>query len=131
MQLGCITKGMKLKKILLGSLFLPGVLFATTTTLSYSQGVKDFENSMTKKDGAKIKNINISHKVPNHLISVGYQSDNVDRQHFITNVLLPSLDIEKYNDSSNNIFFPSLLFDNYNIITDKNNNNNFEIIYGI
>lgn len=39
--------------------------------------------------------------------------------------ILNIIDIEKYSDSSNNIFFPSLLFDNYNIITDKNNNNNF------
>ena len=86
-----------MKKILLGTIFFASVLFANSTTLSYSHSKKDFENSMTKKDDAKVKNINISHKVSNHLISLGYQSDNVNRQHSITNAILPSLDIEKYN----------------------------------
>ncbi len=86
-----------MKKILLTSITLGGILYANNSSISYQYGVKNYENSMTKKDGAKIQNINISHKISNHIINLGYQSDNVDRMHSVTKAQLLSLDIEKYN----------------------------------
>ncbi len=85
-----------MKKILVGSVVLSGLLYAQNTNISYEYGVKDYSNSMTKIDG-KIQNIGISHKISNHMISLGYQRDNVDRQHSITKANLPSLDVEKYS----------------------------------
>ncbi|MEA3288883.1 MAG: hypothetical protein U9Q04_01775 [Campylobacterota bacterium] len=86
-----------MKKILIGSIALSGLLYASNSSISYEYGVKDFKNSMTKKDGAKIQNINISHKIDSHTVNFGYQTDNVHREHSITKAQLPSLDIEKYN----------------------------------
>ncbi|WP_321467774.1 hypothetical protein [Halarcobacter sp.] len=85
-----------MKKILVGSIVLSGLLYAQNTNITYEYGVKDYSNSMTKIDG-KVQNIGISHKISNHMISLGYQGDNVDRQHSITKANLPSLDVEKYS----------------------------------
>lgn len=85
-----------MKKILIGSIILSGLLYAQNTNISYEYGLKDYSNSITKIDG-KVKNIGISHNISNHIISLGFQSDNVDRQHSITKANLPSLDVEKYS----------------------------------
>jgi len=85
-----------LKKILVGSIVLSGLLYAQNTNISYEYGVKDYSNSLTKIDG-KVQNIGISHKLSNHMINLGFQSDNVDREHSITKANLPSLDVEKYS----------------------------------
>lgn len=84
------------KKILISSIALSGFLYAADSSISYEYGVKDYQNSMTKVDG-KVQSINISHKLSNHTMSLGYQGDNVDREHSVTKAQLPSLDVEKYN----------------------------------
>lgn len=89
-------KDFKLKKIILGFLVLSGFLYAQDSTISYEYGVKDYNNSMTKVDG-RVQNLSVSHKISNHQIYLGYQGDNVNRKHSITNAILPSLDVEKYS----------------------------------
>lgn len=89
-----------MRKILLSSLILSGIIYAQNTTMSYSYGIKDYTNSLTKVDG-KLQNIDISHKLSNHMISLGYQKDNVDRQHSISKANLPSLEVKKYNAKYN------------------------------
>lgn len=86
-------KDFKLKKIILGFLVLSGFLYAQDSTISYEYGVKDYNNSMTKVDG-RVQNLSVSHKISNHQIYLGYQGDNVNRKHSITNAILPSLDVE-------------------------------------
>lgn len=95
MQLSC-KKGIILKKLILGSLILSSTIYASTT-LNYAYAIKDFNNSMTKKSGAKIHNFSILHNFKNHSFNLGYQSDRVKREHSIKKITLPSLDIEKYN----------------------------------
>lgn len=85
-----------MKKITLFLLVLSSLTYANNTTLSYEYGVKDYKNSMTKKDG-NVKTVGISHKVSNHKIDLSYQGDNVIRKHSISNVNLKSLDVEKYS----------------------------------
>ncbi len=85
-----------MKKVVLSSLVLSGLLHAQNSTISYEYGIKDYENSMTKVDG-KVQNIGISHKITNHQFFLGYQGDNVNRKHAISNAILPSLDVEKYS----------------------------------
>lgn len=82
-----------MKKTILSSLILSGFLYAQDSTISYKYGIKDYNNSMTKVDGI-VQNLSVSHKISNHQIFLGYQGDNVNRKHSITNAILPSLDVE-------------------------------------
>jgi len=85
-----------LKKIILGSIVLSGVIYASNTSVSYEYGVKDYNNSASKIDG-KVKSLNISHKISNHKFKIGYQDDNVDRTLHPVSGINRDLDIEKYN----------------------------------
>lgn len=98
-----------MKKIVLGSFIFSGLLFANDGTISYEYGIKNYNNSMTKVDG-KVQNIDLGYKVNQHLFNLGYQGDNVDRQHDISKINLPSLDVEKYNAKYRYIFSEKLNF---------------------
>lgn len=85
-----------MKKILLSSLVLGGLLYANNSNISYQYGVKDYNNSASKKDG-KVQSLNISHQISNHKFSLGYQGDNVNRTKHPILGTNRDLDIEKYN----------------------------------
>ncbi|MEA3552848.1 MAG: hypothetical protein U9R39_00445 [Campylobacterota bacterium] len=80
-----------MNKLIISSLVLSGLLYANSSSVSYEYGAKDYKNSFSKVDG-KVENINISHKISNHMINFGYQGDNVIRK-----ANFPSLDVEKYS----------------------------------
>jgi len=95
MQLSC-NKGIVLKKILLGSLVLSGLLYANNSSITYGYAIKDYSNSASKIDG-KVNFLGISHKMSNHKLSLGYQGDNVDRTLHPISRVNRDLDVEKYN----------------------------------
>jgi hypothetical protein len=84
-----------MKKTLFIILLLSSMVYANTQ-LSYEYGNKDYNNSMTKIDG-KVQNINYKYFDKKQELNLSMQSDNVNRKHSITNVSLPSLDVEKYS----------------------------------
>ena len=85
-----------MKKVLLSTIVLSSLVYANNSSISYEYGIKDYKNSMTKVD-CSFKSLELSHKISNHYINLGFQGDNVDRKHSITNANLPSLDVEKYS----------------------------------
>ena len=85
-----------MKKVLLGSIILSGLLYAQNTTVSYQYGVKDYKNSASKIDG-KVQILNLSHKMSNHKVTLGYQGDNVDRTLHPISGANRDLDVEKYS----------------------------------
>lgn len=85
-----------MKKSIIFFFLLSVISYANNSSISYEYGVKDYKNSMTKKDG-NVKTVGISHKVSNHKIDLSYQGDNVIREHSLSKVNLKSLDVEKYS----------------------------------
>lgn len=73
-----------------------GLLYANNTTISYQHGVKDYNNSASKIDG-KVKNLDISHKISNHMINLAYQVDNVERTLHPISGADRDLKVEKYS----------------------------------
>jgi len=71
-------------------------LLCASSDISMTSGKKEYQNSMTKVDGATF-NLNLSHKYENGKISLGYLKDDVTRRHSISNVDLEDLDVKKYN----------------------------------
>lgn len=84
-----------MKKTFYTILILSSSIYANSTIL-YEYGIKDYKNSMTKIDG-KVQNLEYKYFNKSHEIQLGVQSDNVNRKHSISNINLPSLDVEKYS----------------------------------
>ncbi|WP_072682407.1 hypothetical protein [Arcobacter sp. LA11] len=85
-----------MKKILLCSTVLCGLLYADNSSITYGYGIKDYSNSASKING-KIHILDISHEISNHKFSIGYQGDNVDRTVHPISKANRDLDVEKYN----------------------------------
>ena len=96
MQPGCNKKqGKNLKKIILSCLSC-ACLLSADTEITTGYGKKDYNNSKTKIDG-KTYFFDVSNKISDSMITLGYSKDNVNRVHPVNRTPIESLKVKKYN----------------------------------
>jgi len=84
-----------LKKIFLTTILSLCTLYAQSE-ITILSGQKDYNNSRTKVDGDTFR-IDASHRYSKSKISLGYQKDDVDREHPMTKLPIDTLHVEKFN----------------------------------
>jgi len=84
-----------MKKSIIGLVIINSFLFSNSNLL-YEYGIKTYNNSATKKDGIS-QNINFMYNINKHYIDISYLNDRVNREHFISKLELPKLNVDKYS----------------------------------